>query len=345
MSDKTLYPISYLGKTYNTTIHRDLTDEEYEGIVAGIRARPSREEVLAQLKSVAAGGTRMDKVYSYYFKECAYKTCLVYNNWSIDEALRHKPLMEFFAGKSADNKKVYPDTMPLWKKVETAFRLCGFKTCSKPSNFPMKAIDGLLEEYCPAGGNYLDYSCGWGVRLLSSLKHGVNYFGTDPNYELVPMLREMATDYREATGGAPAVDVRCTGSEHLQEDWVGRMDLAFTSPPYFNLEDYRIGDQSYKEGTEYESWKENYVEPTVRNCRDYLKPGGIFAFNIKNNFKYVKHDLEGDWARIAEEAGLEYIGEVPLENITRVSGHRHEDSGNTMLKHDNDEVIRLYRKA
>ena len=113
MPDKTIYPINYLGKTYNTTIRKELTDAEYESIVAGIRTKPPVEEVRAQMRAFAEGGSRIDRIYSYFFKATAYKTKLIYNNWSIDEALAHKPLMEFFAGKVDSNKKVYPDTMPL----------------------------------------------------------------------------------------------------------------------------------------------------------------------------------------------------------------------------------------
>lgn len=346
MPDKRLFPIHYLGKVYNTTIHRDLTDEEYRGIVDGIRRKPNEDEVIDQLKSIAAGGTRMDKVYSYFFKETAYKTKLIYNNWSIDEALRHKPLMEFFAGKVADNKKVYPDTMPLWKKVETAFRLCGFKTCSKPSNFPMKTIDALLDLYCPVGGNYLDYSCGWGVRLLSALKHNLNYYGIDPNDELYENLNRLCVMYGANIQCSSEVSIRHTGSEQFQPDMEGVIDFAFSSPPYFSLEDYRIGErQSYKEGTSYESWVENYVKPTVDNCYRYVKKDGIFGYNIKNNFKYIKYDMEGDWLSIVKAAGFVEYAEMPLTNITRVSGHKHEDTGNTMLKHDNDELIRLFKKV
>ena len=69
------------------------------------------------------------------------KVRVYYNNWTIEEALNYKPLIEFFAGKCDSNKKVYPDTLSLGKKIETAFRLCGFKTASKPSNCPIKTID------------------------------------------------------------------------------------------------------------------------------------------------------------------------------------------------------------
>ena len=332
-------------KTYNTTIHKDLTDEEYHAIVNGISSKPPLDEVKKQLAAIGRGGTKTDKIYGYFFKDIAYKTRLVYNNWSIDEGLRHKPLMEFFAGKVADNKKVFPDTMPLWKKIETAFRLCGFKTCSKPSNFPMPVIDSLLDKYCPSGGNYLDYSCGWGIRLLSALKHNVNYYGTDPNDALFPRYDELTRLYREINGTGGLVDIRLQGSETLVHEWIGKMDFVFSSPPYFSLEDYRTGEaQSYKEGTTYEEWVENYVRPTIANCAKYVKDSGVFAFNIKNNFNYIKHDLEGDWMRISLENGFELVETLPLKNITRVSGHRHSDSENTMATHENDELIQVFRK-
>lgn len=341
------YPISYLGKTYNTSIHQDLTDGEYQSIVDGIRAKPPESKVMEQLGAIANGGSKMNLVYSYFFKDIAYKTRLCYNRWSIDEALQHKPLIEFFAGKVAENKLMYPDTLPLWEKIETGFRMCGFGTCSKPSNFPIKTIDSLLGMYCPLYGNYLDFSCGWGVRLLAALRNRANYYGIDPNDELVPRLRQMAAMYNDVNLGDTETDIRCQGSETLVEEWVGKMDFAFTSPPYFNLEDYRIGEkQSYKDGvTTYESWVKDYVRPTIENCFKYLKPGGVFGYNIKNNFNYIKHDMEKDWLDISQETGFVLTGTMTLENITRVSGHARAGSANSMMKHDNDEPIMIFKKS
>ena len=339
------FTIDYLGKVYRTTIHRDLTDDEYRSVVEGIRSRPSLYEVRSQLASLPHGGDDIGKIYAYYVRDIAYKTRLVYNNWSIDEALRHKPLMEFFAGKVEENKKVFPDTLPLWKKIETAFRLCGFRTCSKPANFPIGAIDSLLRRFCPDGGNYYDFSCGWGTRLLSSLRNRVAYFGTDPNDELVPKLREMADEYRRVCHEEVPSDIRCAGSETFIPEWEGIMDFAFSSPPYFSLEDYRIGEgQSYHEGMEYGEWVSRYVRPTVENCARYLKPGGVFGYNVKNNPKYIPHDMEGDWEDTTLSNGFEPIEVVRMRNGSRVSGHRHSGGENTILVHDGDESIFLYRR-
>ena len=46
---------------------------------------------------------------------------------------------------------------------------------------------------------------------------------------------------------------------------------------YYNLEDYQIGEQSYKEGLSYENWKLNYLQPTFQNIYKYLIPGGYFS--------------------------------------------------------------------
>jgi hypothetical protein len=47
---KKLFPINYLGKTYNTTIHKDLTDEEFEQIRKEYYTKPYKGDVLSQLK-------------------------------------------------------------------------------------------------------------------------------------------------------------------------------------------------------------------------------------------------------------------------------------------------------
>jgi len=95
--EKTLYPINYLGKTYNTTIHKDLTDEEFEQIRKEYYTKPDKKDVLKQLKKVSEGGVRINHITNYYVKDLMAKTKIHFNNWTIEEALNHKPLMEFFA--------------------------------------------------------------------------------------------------------------------------------------------------------------------------------------------------------------------------------------------------------
>lgn len=46
--NKKLYPINYLGKIYNTTIHKDLTDEEFEQVRKEYYTKPDFKEVQDQ---------------------------------------------------------------------------------------------------------------------------------------------------------------------------------------------------------------------------------------------------------------------------------------------------------
>lgn len=340
--DKKLYPINYLGKIYNTTIHKDLTDEEYKAVREEYYRKPSIESVKEQFVKLEKGGVKTDKITNYYVKDLMAKVKVYYNNWTIEEALNYKPLIEFFAGKASENKKVYPDTMSLGKKIETAFRLCGFKTASKPSNFPIKTVDEVLSKY-NVNNKYYDYSCGWGSRLLSALKNHVEYYGTDPNLDLVNRLNQLVRDYKDATENNTYTDIKSQGSEIFVPEWVNKFGLAFSSPPYFDLEDYKIGNQSWKTGVTYDSWLHNYFEKTVQNIHKYLIDDGYFLINI-NNYKGCMN-LVSDTCKIIENNGFALIDTLPLKNITRVSGHRHNDKENTIAFHDNDERIMVFKKS
>lgn len=343
MNEKKLYAINYLGKIYNTTIHKDLTDEEYKQIVKEYYTKPDFNLVKKQLISISDGGTKVNHITNYYVKDLMAKVKIHYNNWTIEEALMYKPLIEFFAGKTADNKKVFPEKNSLCKNIETAFRLCGFKTASKPSNFPMKAIDNLLDLY-NINGKYFDFSCGWGVRMLSSMKHGIEYYGTDPNYVLCDRLKEMSTDYRDITNSNVQTHIYAHGSEIFIPELENSIGFAFSSPPYFNLEDYKIGNQSWSEGVTYDIWKENYLNKTIQNIYKYLIDDGIFAININNFNKYNSHDLVGDTYNLAIANGFELIDVLPMQNITRCSGHKQWSKGD-ICWHDNDEKIMVFSKS
>lgn len=342
MNQQSLHAIHYLGKTYNTTIHKDITDEEYEQVVREYYTKPDFYLVKKQFVTISKGGTRVNHITNYYVKDLMAKVKVHYNNWTIEEALKYKPLVEFFAGKVAKNKKVFPDSKSLCKNIETAFRLCGFKTASKPSNFPMKAVDVLLERY-NVNGKYLDFSCGWGVRMLSSLKHDIEYYGTDPNYILCERLEQMAEDYRETTGSNIETHIYKHGSEEFIPELENSIGIAFSSPPYFNLEDYKIGNQSWSEGITYESWKHNYLEQTIKNIYKYLIDDGYFAININNFNKYNNYDLVGDVYDLAIDNGFKLVDVLPMKNITRCSGHKEWDNGD-ICWHDNDEKIMVFAK-
>lgn len=330
--------IKYKDKILETSIYKEITDNNYNQIVRDYYSKPDFNTVKKQFISISKGGVKNNHITNYYVKDLMAKTLVYFNKWSIEDVLEYKPLVEFFMGKANNNKKVFPDTMTDCEKIETAFRLCGKGVASKPANFPIKTIDEILNKY-NVNNNWYDFSCGWGARLTGALKHNVNYYGTDPNFLLTERLNQLSKDYKECLNQNNITDIRTQGSEIFIPEWENKMGLAFSSPPYFYLEDYKIGDQSYKEGKSYQEWKDTYLECTFKNIFKYLIDNGYFILNI-NNFK--DYMLVEDSIEIAKKVGFSLIGEHTLNNIKRVYGTTDINSKGGF--NDNNERILIFMK-
>ncbi len=177
--------------------------------------------------------------------------------------------------------------------------------------------------------------------MAGALKNKVNYYGTDPNYLLCDKLVEFAHDYKSTQlnkRNMVATHIKCQGSEKYVPEWENKMGLAFSSPPYFLLEDYRVGEQSYKEGeTTYESWLNDYMLPTFKNIHKYLIDNGFFVCNIKD---FGKYSLEKDTIKCAELAGFYLYKIETLKNNARVASV----GGGDFVVVDNDEKIFVFAK-
>ena len=290
------YIIEYNGEVLETKHFMEITDEEYLKLKEQYYEKPSFDDVKKQFVKIAKGGVLNNHITNYYVKDLMAKTKIYSCKWSIEDVFNCKDLVGFFISKTLNNDKVFLDSMSQIKKIEKAIDLGGKGYAKKPTNFPIKTVDYILENY-NVNGNWYDFSCGWGARLTGALKNNVNYFGTDPNYLLSERLKNLANDYKETVGCDTIVDIRTQGSEEFNADWENKMGLAFSSPPYFYLEDYKIGKQSYAEGTSYEDWKNNYLRPTINTIYHYLIQEGYFLLNINN---FDKFDLVGDSIAIAE---------------------------------------------
>ena len=76
------------------------------------------------------------------------------------------------------------------------------------------------------------------------------------------------------------------GSEEIHKEkrfqqYKGKVDFFFTSPPYFSAEGYSDDEnQSYKKFPDYHLWRDGFLKPTLETAVEYLKSGGHLAFNI-----------------------------------------------------------------
>jgi len=331
--------INYIGKTFTSKYFDKLTDSEYEDVIRWFKSKPNKNKVIESLSNVLTGKkVQMTDIEKYYFRDLIYSTKLKYSKWSIEEVLKNKELLGFLKGRIKAYPKVFKDTDPLGKNIETAFRISGKEIAKKPSNFPLKEAKRIIKKY-NINNNYYDFSCGWGVRLLASLSLNINYFGTDVNVRLFDKLNEMVSDIKENNLLLffPNVDIRNCSSETFISEWENKMGLCFSSPPYYDLEDYKFGDQSIKNYKTYKEWLDNYVEITMQNIYLYLIDGGYFLLNIKNTKEYK---MMTDMKRIAEK----YFKFVRFETLNygkRVKSNKEIEKGTediaVFVKFDKDK--------
>ncbi len=89
------------------------------------------------------------------------------------------------------------------------------------------------------------------------------------------------------------------------------MDFVFTSPPYFNREQYSQDEnQSFKKFSAYEDWRDNFLKPTLDTAFSFLKNDRYLCWNIADikvgNNKFIP--LEQDSIDVVESLGGEYKG-------------------------------------
>ena len=107
-------------------------------------------------------------------------------------------------------------------------------------------------------------------------------------------------------------------SEQYKPD--GKIDLAFSSPPYFNLEKYcDEPTQCMNQFTTLDDWFDGYVAPTMKNIIGSLEDDGIFATNIADYKSYgnKEYQVVDRWIRTAEQLGFKYQKTIKMMLNTR----------------------------
>lgn len=337
-NNKFVREITYLGKTKRFTNDFDLlSEDEYKKIVEDWYAKADRNTINEEIILFDEGGVKFSEITDYYFRDVMDDSIRTPAKWSINEVMANRELVSAVVGKIKRNPAFFT-SKSMTDNIDSYFRVGSDGTAIKVCQFPPKIVDYILYEY-NVNDNYYDYSCGWGARLAGALKNRVNYFGTDPNYNLFDRLNTFASDYSKLMRTKTSVDIRCQGSEVFVDEWKGKMGLAFSSPPYFCLEDYRVGKQSYVSGeTSYQDWLDKYLEPTIQNIYEYLTDDGYFVCNIKN---FEKYKMESDTVRLSENNGFELYKVDSLKNTKRVSGF---NGNNDDVMLDVDENIYVFIK-
>lgn len=183
------------------------------------------------------------------------------------------------------------------------------------ANFKPMNARAVFEYICPTmWGNVLDFSSGYGGRMLGSMTSNMryNYTGIDPNtktYNGLEALGELMNELGLGSG----YSMHNIPSEQFDPE-PGSYDAAFSSPPYFNLETYTDEPtQCMNSCSNLDEWFDKYAEPTIKMLHTALAKDALYAVNIadykdgKEEFKIVDR-----WKDISEKNGFKYIEQIDM---------------------------------
>jgi len=198
----------------------------------------------------------------------------------------------------------------------------------------------IYTQYTKEGSAIYDYSMGFGQRLLAalSLPHRVEFIGVDP-FDRMVQSNQAIFDFYNANVPMlnKTVDLRCMGSEDFCDSkYEGKIDLAFSSPPYYNLEVYSDDDdQAY--ATSYVDFLQRYWKKTVANIDKMLAKDGKFVLNITAGL-VDGFDVGTDMTNVVREAGFE------VEREYKIQLSRNLEFGGQKESHKTEPIYVFRRK-
>lgn len=209
-------------------------------------------------------------------------------------------------------------------------------------NFKPMNARAVWEYICPVfRGNVLDFSSGYGGRMLGAMTSNLryNYTGIDPNTRTFQGLEALGELLNEENIGS-GYSMNCRPSEEFDPE-PGFYDAAFSSPPYFNLETYTDEPtQCMNRYTTLDKWFGGYVVPTLEMVHRALADDGIYAVNIAD-YKNGKEQFQivDRWKELSEQVGFKY-----QETIDMILNVRPGVGNNKLEKAYKSEGIYIFQK-
>jgi len=154
-------------------------------------------------------------------------------------------------------------------------------------------------QYCRGnekGLSVLDFSCGFGGRLIGSYASGnvSSYTGIDPlNDNIVSNIKieHLVKKHANLRGNRFGSSFIKGTAEDIMGRTENRFDIIITSPPYFDKESYSPDKtQCYNQFVDYSEWKEKWLKDVLSKSYNLLNTNGHIILFISNYGKIMVKD-------------------------------------------------------
>ena len=197
-------------------------------------------------------------------------------------------------GKSLINDKEF-----YYDKFENAI----YNSVKMCNNFQLTIIMNIYRYF--NAKKILDSSAGWGDRLIAAFACGASYTGVDPSSCLNPLYKKIIRILSSETDNKLSYNVISKPFEEVSKDELGKSDydIAFTSPPFFDLEIYNEDDtQSVVGHNTQKEWVHNFLNVLADINIHYLKVNGHFVIYVPEYEEFMEY--------MRNRKDLKYCGEI-----------------------------------
>jgi len=186
-----------------------------------------------------------------------------------------------------------------------------FPNTAAVSNFRPTLARAVISRYSCSGASVVDFSAGFGGRLVGCLTLDRNYIGIEPNPKQVAGLTDNIRAFKNLKPvSASAKILRGCAEEVLPRLPAASADLVFSSPPYFDWERYsNCSSQSFVRYPSYDAWLAGFLGPCIEHSGRILTRRGRLVLNVSGRSRWPSVE---DVVELARRARFRLIEQIPM---------------------------------
>ena len=184
--------------------------------------------------------------------------------------------------------------------------LKSYTSAASVSNYRPAIAKAVISKYSRNGSIVVDFSAGYGGRLLGALALDRQYIGIEVNKSQILGYHRMRKAITTA-GFTLSHSYFLSGRAEKKLTTIPSRsaDLIYSSPPFFNWERYSSSkDQSYKRYASYDRWRSEFLQPVITQSIRILCAKGHLILNVSGGNRLPSsHDVQS----LACKVGLRLV--------------------------------------